>query len=231
MKIIFLLVAFSAFLQGEILCLAQSSGSSIPSKTTNEPAETSEFKSRLDREIPGLWENGVIGGGFRKGVSDLGFTLGGGIGLKALGSTRKHDLVLASIHYGRVISGVLAKDKWYAGNFELRGEIFGGKQISLHDAYIVGATPVLRYTFATGSRWVPFFDFGAGVTATDMKRPDLGSEFEFNSQGGPGIYFFCNRNLAITVQTRLMHISNAGIKHPNNGVNVIRIAGGISWFF
>jgi hypothetical protein len=229
MKTVFLSIAFCAFLQGEIHCHAQTV---LPSKTAaDEPAKNSDFKSRLDREIPGLWENDVIGGGLRKGATDIGFTLGGGIGLKALGSTREHDLVLAGVHYGRVISGVFAKDKWYAGNFELRGEIFGGEQISLHDAYIVGATPVLRYTFATESRLVPFLDFGAGVTATDMKRPDLGSEFEFNSQGGPGIHFFWNKNLAITVQARLMHISNAGIRHPNNGVNVIRISGGISWFF
>jgi len=37
--------------------------------------------------------------------------------------------------------------------------------------WVVGLTPHLRYNFATGTRWIPFVDGGAGVTATASALP------------------------------------------------------------
>jgi lipid A 3-O-deacylase len=191
---------------------------------------TDQKQTTLDLHSPPTIWDGAIGNGFRKGATDVGFKLDGGIGLSEFGSTVAHDLVLTTIHYGR-FSRVMGRGKWYQGNWELRGEFFAGGQYSPEGAYVVGVTPVLRYTFSTGTRWVPFFDAGAGVTATDIKQPDLSTVFQFNDQVGPGVLYFCRNNLALTAQTRFLHISNAGIKKPNEGVNVIVISAGMSWFF
>ena len=176
-----------------------------------------------------IWTN-AVGDGFRKGVIDAGFTLDGAIGLSEFGSRSAHDLALATIHYGR-FGPMMGSGKWYQGNWELRGEFFAGGQYSPRSAYVVGVTPVLRYAFSTGTRWVPFIDGGAGVTATDIKEPDLSTVFQFNDQGGAGVLFFWRKNMALTAQSRFLHISNAGIRKPNHGVNAIKISAGISCFF
>jgi lipid A 3-O-deacylase len=195
-------------------------------------AQTPETDQRQMLNVhssPSIWDT-ATGDGFRKGATDVGFKVDGGIGLSKFGSTVAHDLVLTTIHYGR-FGRVMGRDKWYQGNWELRGEFFAGGQYSPQSAYVVGVTPVLRYTFSTGTRWVPFFDAGAGVTATDIKLPDLSTVFQFNDQAGPGVLFFCRDNVALTAQTRYLHISNAGIEKPNHGVNAIMISAGMSWFF
>jgi hypothetical protein len=42
----------------------------------------------------------------------------------------------------------------------LVGELFSGLQFHPNDRYFVGLTPLLRYNFATGSRWAPLIDLG-----------------------------------------------------------------------
>jgi hypothetical protein len=92
-------------------------------------------------------------------------------------------------------------------------------------------TPFLRYDFATGTRFVPFFDAGAGITATDISLPDLGGRFQFNSQVGLGVHWLAWKNTALTLQYRVGHISNAGLEDHNHGLNTSLVYGGASWFF
>lgn len=129
----------------------------------------------LDLRTPAdsVWQQG-IGQGFRKDVWHAGFALGGGLGVRVLGTSEEHDFALGTVHVGRVLSGVMAQDHWYRGNWELVGEFFGGRQLNPNDAYVAGFTPLLRYDFVTGTRWVPFLEGGAGGSATDVGRPDLG---------------------------------------------------------
>jgi len=149
----------------------------------------------------------------------MGVALGGGMGFSVLGGKDKHDFVMAKVHYGRVVSNVVAKDRWYRGNWDVLGELFGGLQTKPDEATVGGVTLVLRYELATGTRWVPFFDAGAGLSATDIGRPDLGGVFEFNLQAGPGVSWYVGRNTALTFQYRFIHLSSAGLETPNLGVN------------
>jgi lipid A 3-O-deacylase len=176
------------------------------------------------------WNN-EVGDGFRRGVWEAGFSLGGGPGMRILGSRDHHDLALARVFAGWMATDLLADDKWYRGNCEVMGEFFGGVQFYPHKAYVFGLAPVLRYNFATGSRWVPFVDAGAGVTATDIRGRDLSTTFEFNLQGGAGVNYFWRRDRAVTLQYRFLHISNAALDLPNLGVNVSLFSLGVSCFF
>ena len=45
-------------------------------------------------------------------------------------------------------------------------------------------TPIVRYNFSTGTRFVPFVDGGSGISLTDIKEPDLSTVFQFHSQIG-----------------------------------------------
>lgn len=177
-----------------------------------------------------VWQDG-IGTGFRKGAEEGSFAIGTGIGIVGLGGTETHDFVLGRFGYSRVLTDVLGDQSWFRGNLVGGAELLGGEQYYHREAYFFGLTPVLRYSFATGCRWVPFVDGGAGVSLTDIGRPDLSSVFQFNLQAGTGCQYFLTDNLALTLQYRFIHISNARIATPNHGVNSNLVYLGISRFF
>jgi hypothetical protein len=177
-----------------------------------------------------IWQNGV-GEGFKHGTQSISFNAGAGYGLKILGSKERHDLALQSISYGYMLGPVKGEDHWYRGNWEFRGELFSGAQFSPTSDWLVGLTPHLRYNFATGTRWIPFIDAGAGVSATDIGPPDLSHYFEFNLQAAAGIRWFIRDNVALSIEARYLHMSCAGISSPNLGLNNVNGMVGISWFF
>lgn len=229
--VVALVLAASSFLAHRAVAEEPTAPSSFLTLEAGELMQQ-PFTATLDLRPAGsgLWEQG-IGQGFRKGIWHAGFSLGGGLGARWLGSQEEHDFVLGTVHGGRVLSGVVAQDHWYRGNWELIGEFFGGRQLNPNDAYVAGFTPLLRYDFATGTRWVPFLEGGAGVSGTDIGQPDLATRFEFHLVVGGGVHWFWRENLAATFQYRFAHLSNAGIERPNNGVNANVFLVGLTWFF
>lgn len=195
-----------------------------------ESAATETISLKLEDHPVSIWEHGV-GEGFRRGLMEVGLEFGGSVGHQAFGSQEAHDFALVKLQLGRMIGGLRGEGHWYRGNWEALGELLAGTQVNPDGAYLAALTPVLRYNFATGTRWVPFVDAGAGVTATDIGGPDLSTTFQFNTQVGFGVRRFITEKCAVTLQYRYMHISNAGIEQPNHGVNMSAIYIGSTWFF
>jgi lipid A 3-O-deacylase len=190
-----------------------------PANLTLEPSKTN------------FWQNGV-GEGFKPWTQSISINAGAGLGFVSfIGGKQHHDLAFASLSYGCMIGSVKGQGHWYRGNWELRGEFFGGAQFSPSSEWLVGLTPHLRYNFATGTRWIPYIDGGAGVTATSIGPPDLSHYFEFNLQAATGIRWFIRDNVALGIEARYIHISCAGINQPNLGLNNVNGMVGISWFF
>ena len=187
-------------------------------------------KAGIQASPSSIWANHV-GGGFRKGAVNAGVTAGAGFGFKAFGGIENHDLALAFGHFGRMLTGVTFRNKWYGGNLEFWGELFGGAQINLKSRYVVGITAGPRYNFITDSRWVPFLDLGAGISGTDIAEPDLSTTFQFNIQTGVGTHYFFGEDIALTLQIRGVHLSNAQIEQPNYGTNTVLLLFGVAWFF
>jgi opacity protein-like surface antigen len=177
-----------------------------------------------------IWETGA-GDGFRRNALALNVSAGPGYGLKAWGSTHHHDWWLAVAQLEWVLSNVRGEGHWYKGNWEIAFELFAGQQVEPSSAYLVGFTPLLRYDFAVGRRWVAFVDGGSGGTLTDIRDGDLSTTFEFNLQAGLGAHYFVRDNLSVTCQARLIHLSNANLKAPNLGVNNVTLMLGVSWWF
>jgi lipid A 3-O-deacylase len=196
-------------------------------ETNISNAITNDFQS----PPAGIWADGVVGDGFRRGVQEAGFAVGAGLAIHNVGDKISHNLALSRIYYGWMLGSPIGKDKWYGGNFEIVQELFGGAQFHPATHYAVGETTLLRYNFATGTRWIPFMDLGGGILGTDIGQPDLGTTFEFNEQFGPGVNFFWRKNSALTFQYRYTHFSNAGIKEPNQGVNEQMFYAGLTWYF
>jgi len=177
-----------------------------------------------------IWENG-IGEGFKDGDQSLSLSFGGTDGVRIFGGRDRHDLELNSLAYGYMLGAVEGEGHWYRGNWEVRGELFGGVQFSPSGNWVVGLTPHLRYNFATGTRWIPFLDVGTGVSATGIGAPDLSGTFEFNLQANTGVRWFIRDNLALSIEAGYLHFSDAGISKPNQGINSIKGMIGVSWFF
>jgi lipid A 3-O-deacylase len=177
----------------------------------------------------GIWQR-EVGEGFRSSVKTLSLEAGASGGVHAFGGRQYHDLALLSLSYGHMLGSVRGEDHWYRGNWEGRAELFGGSQFSPRDDPLIGLAPHLRYNFATGTRWVPFADIGAGVTASGIGPPDQSGTFEFNLQGNIGTHWFVRDNVALAFETGLLQMSCAGIHDPNLGVHTIKGMLGITWF-
>jgi len=203
-----------------ILMIGFSAASAYSDESTSEPSRASE----------NIWVDG-IGSGFHKGLYQVGGTVGAGFGIRVFGTSVDHDLALASVNAGWVFTDVIASDKWYRGNLELLLELFGGEQFKPDRRYFIGLTPLIRYNFATGSRWVPFVEAGAGVSSTNIDGPDLTGNFQFNVQAGAGTHYFLSDRTALTVEYRWLHFSNAHTQLPNNGTNTQMFHVGVTWFF
>jgi len=177
-----------------------------------------------------IWENGV-GEGFSPSAQSFTVSAGVNYGIATFGSKEQHHLALISLVYGHMLGHTLGEDHWYRGNPEFRLELFGGAQFSPTTDSVIGLTPHLRYNFATGSAWIPFFDLGAGVSATSIGPPDLSGTFEFNLQAATGVQWFLKENMALGLDARYLHMSCAGIHHPNLGLNGGMGMLGVTFFF
>jgi opacity protein-like surface antigen len=212
-----------------IVAQGQTSGRA-PLGSTAESAESHRNpESRVFDTPSPIWEHGV-GDGFRAGAFEAGLSLGPGIGMAILNSEQAHDLALASAQFGWMMTGPRGQH-WYRGNWELMGELFAGAQYRPDTDYVVGLGPAVRYNFATRSRWVPFMNVGGGFAATSIRGSDLSTTFEYQLQAGVGTRYFLRPNLALTLEYRFLHISNAGIDAPNLGVNTSVIYAGFNYFF
>jgi lipid A 3-O-deacylase len=191
--------------------------------------EASRSELNFDSSRDPLW-NGEVGDGFRKHAKEVGVDVGAGFGLRIFGGREAHDIALGDVHAGLMLTGPVATNHWFRGNLELLGQFFGGEQFNHHTAYVVGLAPLLRYNFATGSKFVPFIGGGAGPALTEIRHPDLSTRFEFNVQAQAGLHWFVKRNVSVTAEYRWLHLSNAGIERPNQGVNTSLFLVGVNWF-
>ena len=168
---------------------------------------------------------------FHSGATRLTVSLGGGPGTRVLGSTTHHDLALARLEFGWTTSRQLLTNSLLTGRTEIVAEVLGGAQFSSPSASLGGVGAVLRYNLTRDETFVPFVELGGGVLLTDIGGPDLSGIFQFHEEGGLGAHYFVDRHDAITFDYRFMHISNAGISHPNLGVNNHSFFLGFTRFF
>lgn len=101
----------------------------------------------------------------------------------------------------------------------------------LHPAgYMLGWMPVgARYYFGRGNT-LPYFSIGGGFGWTDLVELDeIDRRFNFLLQGSAGIRRSVASGGEWTLEARWDHISNAGTKLPNLGLNSVVVLAG--WRF
>jgi lipid A 3-O-deacylase len=196
------------------------------------PMRSAEVEKSAIRDGGGdrVWEHGV-GEGFRPTAQSIGIGAGVNRGFIMLGGKEAHHLYMANLSYSHMLGPVRGEGHWCRGNWELRTELFAGREFSPEHDWLLGVTPRFRYNLATGTRWVPFADVGAGVSATGIRGPDLGGAFQFNLTAGIGTHYFVSDHVALTFEARFMHLSSARIYDPNLGVNGVTGLLGLAFYF
>ena len=100
-------------------------------------------------------------------------------------------------------------------------------------AYGISFNPVnLKWILATRGRIRPYTELEGGVLLTDVKVPPPpgNSTINFTTSNAFGAHFFTNSRWDVTADIRFLHISNAGMDLPNEGVNTLQIRIGLGLF-
>ena len=135
------------------------------------------------------------------------------------------DLAVESLRLG-VMLGDPHGSGFFAGNWELLGEIFGGGIFQGPGSVEAGATLFIRHNFIQPhARIIPYMQIGGGGIYTDISEREsrglVSLPVEFNLQGTGGLRFMLNQRCSIVLEAGYRHISNATIKLPNRGVDSV----------
>jgi hypothetical protein len=194
-------------------CGPEPASSPTPQLSTGNAAETS------------------LGDGFRKHSSSLEVKLVRALGTTETGSVRSHNLWLTEIQGGLMLTDVVGGNHWWGGNVEGLVQFMIGGQDHPEAAAFTGLNGGLRYHVRTGTRFDPFVSGSIGVAATDVGPPDLGGTFQFNQQIGAGARYLLSKRHAVTMAYAYWHVSNGGIREPNDGINAHLLSIGFAWLF
>lgn len=161
-------------------------------------------------------------------------TLASSVMFSPIGADRNRhtvDYTLSGLQLGWMLTEP-GRSAWWRGNWEVAIEAMGGAVFEGRGSYIAGGTVWGRYNFIQpGWRLVPYLQAGAGAEATDMDPRLIGETFNFNLGISAGARCFVARNLALDVECRYQHISNATIAHHDIGINAVGPVIGVSFFF
>ena len=77
----------------------------------------------------------------------------------------------------------------------------------------------------------PYIKAAAGTLYMSQHTHEQSTQFNFYEYGGAGVHWFINKNIGLTAEYRFRHLSNAGIKQPNGGINTSFALAGIDYKF
>jgi len=80
-------------------------------------------------------------------------------------------------------------------------------------------------------KFQPYIKGGLGMVYMTQHTKEQSTKFNFIEQGGLGFHYFFCKNTAFTLEGRFRHLSNAGIDHPNTGINTYFALAGITYQF
>jgi len=123
--------------------------------------------------------------------------------------------------------------RWIRGQLMLGAEIV---YIQFQEPVLthgVGFTPKIKWLFEGTDRLKPYIEFAGGPFYTDLggQIPEESARFNFILTAGGGLSWFLTPQWSFNVGYRFHHISNAGTRYPNLGLNSSLPFGGFSFYF
>jgi len=143
------------------------------------------------------------------------------------------DTVLLLPYLTIPISNTLMDNSIFRGVLEYKIEGIFGIVTNMGDRGMEGLSPIgFRYNFTKGQgKWVPYSELMLGAVYLDVPRSVQGTRFNFIETATLGVQYFLTRNTTFNCQFRYFHISNAGMREPNQGENLGLIMVGLSHYF
>lgn len=89
------------------------------------------------------------------------------------------------------------------------------------DSFEIGVNALFLRVVFGDRRWRPFLEGGEGAVYTDLRKQDLGTRLQFTSTIGGGLEWDIRPGMAIGLQARFRHMSNAGMASSNPGINTV----------
>jgi len=81
------------------------------------------------------------------------------------------------------------------------------------------------------SKFQPYMKIAGGFLYMSQHTREQSTQFNFFEYGSMGAHYFFNDKTGITIEGRFRHLSNAGIREPNHGINsVVALIGLIRLF-
>ena len=115
------------------------------------------------------------------------------------------------------------------GRAEWNPELFLAMFTHPYGRPLAGITPIqLKYTLAPKGRFTPYGLAGSGVLYANINRRETRNDLNFNLQLGVGTYVKLGDATDLILEYRHIHISNAGIREDNTGLNTHTFLAGIS---
>ena len=120
----------------------------------------------------------------------------------------------------------------YPGSLEFQVETFVNTVVHPRANAEAGGALNLKLGLVPDSwKFQPFALAGAGVVYMSQKTREQSTHFNFIEQVGLGGHYFISKKFGLTFECRYRHLSNAGIKHPNKGINTLFYLAGVSYQF
>ncbi|MFA5271514.1 MAG: acyloxyacyl hydrolase [Candidatus Omnitrophota bacterium] len=95
----------------------------------------------------------------------------------------------------------------------------------------VGSNFLLKYGFPLTEKLQPYVKAGVGALYMSQHTKEQSTQYNFLPQGGAGLQYRVTNDIAINLEYRYRHLSNAALKHPNSGIDVNMYLCGVTIFF
>lgn len=134
--------------------------------------------------------------------------------------------------WGMVLTEAVGQG-WYQGQVLIGAEIVYiqfQRPVLTHG---IGFTPKIKYLFEGTHSIRPYVEFAGGPFYTDLagRIPEESARFNFVLTAGGGLSWFLTPQMSLNAGYRFHHISNAGTRFPNLGLNSSLPFGGFSFYF
>jgi len=128
------------------------------------------------------------------------------------------------------LSDPLAHGAFYEGNLELDVEPMALLNLQPRSGWAAGGALLLHYNLVDFGSIVPFVEAGGGAGGLRFHFHGESDGLVFPLQASIGFHALTFSRGAFTTSVGYYHLSNAGLRHPNQGVNAVLLRIGFTAF-
>lgn len=161
----------------------------------------------------------------------------GGFASSSLGPTiHSFNYIPLTLRAGWMLTAPDEIEGLFRGNWECLADLTIGSIFTKYGSCMFGPSLNLRRNFLwPGASIVPYTQVGAGFLLIDASQEKwqraIGQDFEFQLNARIGCRYFISERWTLDIEGGLQHISNAGMKSRNAGVNALGGQIGFTYHF